>query len=519
MILATLLIGTLAFAFNVKSVISEKSAPLLWNYATERRVNTVSVSSNNKYVVAGSDDRNVYCFDLATGQRIWSYDTGEWSTRVDISIFDVCVSPDNKYTIAGTASNIYCFNTTTGKKEWNFTTDEREVRSVFVTSDNKYVIAGTFDNDIFGNGHVYCLNVTDGTLEWTFQTGYLFSVLVSPDNQYVLAGGASGVTALDINGTLLWNYDSTNIYVSSLFVSPDSKYVIAGDIGGIGHVYALSIKDGQQIWNFSAIGTPPDGASNIAINSIFTSSDGKSVVAADTNGEIYCLDVNDGHLIWRCSAGDFVYDVSISSDGKYVVGGGRQGDAGILTCLNRADGSELWKYTLANVTWGMWSVSISSDSNYIVGGGGAGNGSIYVFCQTLGLTPFISPLSVSKLTSQPLSFTSTVSSGYAPYNYQWYLNDRPVLGATSDTWNFTSPLGGIYYVYLKVTDAVGNTAESSPARITVTPSIPVGGFSISVGQGTKLDPLTPYLTIVLISVMIFTAIKRKTRVRARIIST
>ncbi|MGB9778733.1 MAG: NosD domain-containing protein [Candidatus Bathyarchaeales archaeon] len=83
-------------------------------------------------------------------------------------------------------------------------------------------------------------------------------------------------------------------------------------------------------------------------------------------------------------------------------------------------------------------------------------------------TVSISPLSASILVGQSVTFTSTVSGGYAPYTYQWYLNDAPVSGATSETWTFTPTTSGIYYVYLKVTDAKGSTIQSETARITVT---------------------------------------------------
>jgi hypothetical protein len=79
----------------------------------------------------------------------------------------------------------------------------------------------------------------------------------------------------------------------------------------------------------------------------------------------------------------------------------------------------------------------------------------------------ISPLSASILVGQSVTFTSTVSGGYTPYSYQWYLNGASVSGATSNTWTFTPTISGIYYVHLKVTDAKANTAQSETARITV----------------------------------------------------
>jgi PKD repeat protein len=117
------------------------------------------------------------------------------------------------------------------------------------------------------------------------------------------------------------------------------------------------------------------------------------------------------------------------------------------------------------------------------------------------LSASISPLSASINVGNSITFTSTVSGGTSPYSYQWYLDSNPVSGATSNSWAFTPTTSGIYYVYLKVTDAVGNTTQSETARITVA-SVPVGGYSISTQVHTKAEPIVPYIA----SVVALTAI-------------
>jgi parallel beta-helix repeat protein len=125
------------------------------------------------------------------------------------------------------------------------------------------------------------------------------------------------------------------------------------------------------------------------------------------------------------------------------------------------------------------------------------------------LTVSISPTSASILVGQSVTFTSTVSGGYTPYSYQWYLNGNPVSGATSASWTFTPTASGIYYVHLKVTDAKGNTAQSETARITVA-TVPVGGYSVPIQGYSTAKPLTPYLTLIAILTIALATIKRKT---------
>ena len=111
------------------------------------------------------------------------------------------------------------------------------------------------------------------------------------------------------------------------------------------------------------------------------------------------------------------------------------------------------------------------------------------------LTVSISPVSASILLGQQVTFTSTVSGGTPPYTYQWYLNNQPVSGANTTTWTFKPTAAGIYYVFLKVTDAAGNTAQSDPAKVTVS-SVPVGGYSVSLAKDAPITPIIAYTMLI-----------------------
>lgn len=137
------------------------------------------------------------------------------------------------------------------------------------------------------------------------------------------------------------------------------------------------------------------------------------------------------------------------------------------------------------------------------------NFSIKIFLSPLSVV--ISPLYASILVGQSVTFNSTVSGGLAPYTYQWYLNGNPVLGATQTSWTFTPTTSGIYYAQLKVTDHVGNMAESDSTRISVA-TIPVGGHSIPIQLPTTAKQVTLQITLSTILVAIFITIKRKTKV-------
>jgi PKD repeat protein len=118
------------------------------------------------------------------------------------------------------------------------------------------------------------------------------------------------------------------------------------------------------------------------------------------------------------------------------------------------------------------------------------------------------------LVGQSITFTSSVSGGYPAYAYQWYFNGNSVSGANATSWTFTPTTAGIYYVYLKVTDAKGNTAQSDAARITVA-TVPVGGYSYPINKYTLLTPIATHIALIAILTAIFVTIKQKTRRKHR----
>jgi hypothetical protein len=121
----------------------------------------------------------------------------------------------------------------------------------------------------------------------------------------------------------------------------------------------------------------------------------------------------------------------------------------------------------------------------------------------------ISPTSASILVGQSVTFTSTPSGGYPPYSYQWYLGGVQVSGATSASWTFTPTTSGIYYVYLQVKDANNNIAQSETAKITVIPSVPVGGYSISLAKRTPTSQIAAYTLLIALFGVALSLRKRK----------
>ncbi|MDD1660585.1 MAG: DUF5711 family protein [Methanomicrobiales archaeon] len=77
--------GTYLIGASAYSVVAlHPSGNLLWSYRTGSNLRDIAVSSDSRYIVAGSDDRKVYLFNR-TGGLLWIHDLGDPVACVDIS--------------------------------------------------------------------------------------------------------------------------------------------------------------------------------------------------------------------------------------------------------------------------------------------------------------------------------------------------------------------------------------------------------------------------------------------------
>jgi hypothetical protein len=120
----------------------------------------------------------------------------------------------------------------------------------------------------------------------------------------------------------------------------------------------------------------------------------------------------------------------------------------------------------------------------------------------------ISPMKASIAPSQSVHFTSTESGGTTPYSYQWYLDGKPVAGATSASWTFTPTVSGTYMVYLNVTDGQGNWKQSWIATVLVQLT-GAGGYTIPTTPRDMRTPLLFYAMFLTAFATAISLIRRK----------
>lgn len=122
-------------------------------------------------------------------------------------------------------------------------------------------------------------------------------------------------------------------------------------------------------------------------------------------------------------------------------------------------------------TWTFTPVSIGTYSVFLQAtdaSGYVGESAIVIIVVNPTLGVSVSPDSVVLDVGESWVFIANPFNGTPPYiAYQWYIDDSPVINATSATWTFTPYVVANRTVYVIVTDSLGITCKSNLVSVTV----------------------------------------------------
>ncbi|HJL53010.1 MAG TPA: PQQ-binding-like beta-propeller repeat protein, partial [Arenicellales bacterium] len=322
-----------------------------WNYTTGDDVNSVSISGNGEYIVAGSDDYKVYLFNKNSSTPLWSY-------TAEDSVNSVAISADGEYIVAGGKDDyIYFFDKDSSTPLWSYNTAD-DVGRVSISADGEYIAAGSYDKK------VYLFGKDSGTPLWSYEIGGgVSSVAISADGEYIAAAGEgdTNVYLFDKDSsTPLRNYTiEGDIYcydfvASCVAISADGKYIVVGN--DVGQIHLLDKSSSTPLWSYTVTGLSPQ------LVSVTISADGKYIAAGSRYDTVYLFDKDSSTPLWSYETGDTVYSVAISADGKYIVAGSLDRK---VYLFDKDSGIPFWNYDTDHPAR---AVAISADGEYLTAG-------------------------------------------------------------------------------------------------------------------------------------------------------
>ncbi|MDD2666779.1 MAG: right-handed parallel beta-helix repeat-containing protein [Methanocellales archaeon] len=204
---------------NICLFSKENSNPI-WNYkrkSSGSTYNSVAISSNGKYIVAGTDsgsEPNVLLFSRESSTPLWSYGPSEWTSQV-------AISSDGSYIATGdNAGTVRLFSKESNVPLWSYTT-WGDIYALSMTPDGRFIVAGGWDSNLYMFSQI-------GELLWSYKIGgRVFDVDISYDGRYIVAASEDDhIYLISFSGKPLWSY-RTGDDVTGISISSDGNYTAA----------------------------------------------------------------------------------------------------------------------------------------------------------------------------------------------------------------------------------------------------------------------------------------------------
>ena len=430
--------GALIFMATWSGVTVAAKQPV-WTHTADDWVETVDVSADGKYMVAGTawDDTGVYLFNVTSGEELWNHSTSDFVNQV-------AISAEGDYIVAG-GDDLYLYERSSGTPKWTSVNDG-DIECVDISADGEYLVGGGYDNT------VYLYDKDSANPIWSYQfTGSedVYTVAISADGEYIFAGSGNGNVYLfdKDNRNPVWNREIG--MVISVDISANGSYLTAVNQSGV--VFLFGRDSSTPLWSY-AMGQYGD---EVAI-----SDDGAYLAAGSRDNYVYAFGRDSSTPLWEVDTGSDIFTTDISGDGNYVVAAGFDHE---LHYIRRDNGTTMWTYDPGGFG-NLETVALSYDGSSI-GLGGSEPNWVSAFHQnvpTINDKPVANILDVSP--NPAAEGEELFFDGWGDDNdgtivgYRWQLNGVTV--STNKSFNLNAPSAAIYLVEFRVQDDRGDWSQT-----------------------------------------------------------
>jgi outer membrane protein assembly factor BamB len=272
-------------------------------------------------VYLGCYDGKVYCYDLYSGNQLWSFSSlGNKAVHSSPEVVDGVVyigSGDNR---------VYAIDAFNGSKIWEAVTDDAVVAGPVVYSN--YVFVGNINNKFYG------INRSNGSILWTYNVGDIISAKALVYNGNIYFGCWDRyIYSLTTSGSLRWKKNPAEVTIKNYAPAVSQPYGYGGNIVWVNRKQWVDIykEDGTEVLRdyrrcYDNIGGSGD---RFYIRSL--------------DGDMRCF-LMDGTTVWVGGTNVFSYDSSRScvvEDGGVLYTGSVYGK---IAAVNKDNGSIIWSY-------------------------------------------------------------------------------------------------------------------------------------------------------------------------------
>jgi len=309
------------------------------------RVTAISVTSDGKRAVSGSDDKTLRVWDLETGDALLKRGHPSWVKAVS-------VTSDGKRVVSGSSDEtLRVWDLKTGYALLKLEGHKGLVTALSVTSDGKRVVSGSSDATL----RVWDLETGYALLKLEGHKGWVTALSVTSDGKRVVSGSDdSTLRVWDLEtGYALLKLEGHTSSVWAVSVTSDGKRAVSGSDDKTLRVWNL--ETGDALLKLEGHTGP--------VRAVSVTSDEKRAVSGsdDKTLRVWNLETGDALLKLDGHTGP-VTAISVTSDGKRAVS---VSDDNTLRVWNLETGDALLKR--GHPSW-VTAVSVTSDGKRVVSG-------------------------------------------------------------------------------------------------------------------------------------------------------
>ncbi|TFF89308.1 MAG: WD40 repeat domain-containing protein [Promethearchaeota archaeon] len=279
---------------------------LLWNYSILNGFNSLAISKNGSNFIAGGGFFSEKSYIFKNYNK-----TPEMIYNINGKNYDVELSEDgNIFAIAaGDQYKAFMLNDTNSFSVSQFPVSGLALRVALSTNGRYMAVTDK-------RGSLFYFKTSKTTPEWIFDSPEdSFAYLsMSSDGKYIVVGNDNVYLLTENNSIPEWIFEELGL-VNSIKISENGKYLAVGS----DKIYFFGCNSSIPEWTYSINGE---------IEAVDLSNDGDFIIALDTNSWLYLFNRTSSKPIWRYRldgypTASYDYSLEISSDGKYIVAGGR----------------------------------------------------------------------------------------------------------------------------------------------------------------------------------------------------
>ncbi|MFH1833310.1 MAG: WD40 repeat domain-containing protein [Candidatus Levyibacteriota bacterium] len=365
------------FLHNEIAVMDSSGKKILEYPLGDEWVGGVALSNDGKYLAAKTS-RKVLLFDTSKSSKpLWVYEQGAGGMIGGDVKGGAAISSDGSKIFASIGDTVLFFNKSSKQPVWM--SNVGNAYNVAISKDGQYVGAATAGSENEQNSNLLIIWKADSSKPlWQYHSsGNFHDIAFSQDGSFVV--GSTGcpdrqayIFSKDSNKPVMISgrltYDSP---VQRARITKDGSFASFSTDGGpdSSMVVAFSRNSSTPLWKFT-------GSASKAARAMGMTSDGNSIVVANTIGDVYLLNKNgksisDWHLNTTIGSAD------ISDDGSIIALGSTDSKVHILDPNPPAGGK---KDTPVEFKEFVEEVAVSANGKYIAVGTG---GSPYFFEEIL----------------------------------------------------------------------------------------------------------------------------------------